>query len=193
MLGERIHLHVFFVRSESFCSIVYSIPLTRLRHVLLFSADFKRVELAIVAPVAIVGLIVGACILLVSYSIVSTPHLPKRRAGTNQPHQGCCERGLWMAAPIALFTLDLICTFHTPVFPSRYCILPYYPRFSSHFLFSVFLHPQTLRLPARFFSTSLVGSLAMPADGSRLTTPVKVLQTKALCCTATTWNLIVVQ
>ena len=69
---------------------------------------FARVKVAMAAPVVVVGLIVAICILTLSYSIVSTPHSHTRRLGANQPHHGYCERGLWMAAPIALLALDLI-------------------------------------------------------------------------------------
>ena len=72
---------------------------------------FKRVKLAIVAPVAIVGLIVIACVLWASCTSATPSHSRARHRQAiqgSEPREGCCVRGLWMAAPIALFCLDLI-------------------------------------------------------------------------------------
>ena len=71
---------------------------------------YKRIQLAIAAPFLITGAIVGASILWARWY----PPAPQRRTGgrhaalESRREEGCCARGLWKAAPYALFCLDFL-------------------------------------------------------------------------------------
>ena len=69
---------------------------------------FDRVDLAIWAPIAIMGAIVGVDVLYASCCDVPPPRRLHRRGGAMQETPGCLVRGMWAAAPIALFCLDLM-------------------------------------------------------------------------------------
>ena len=80
---------------------------------------YKRIQLAIVAPVAIVAAIVGCSVLWASCSVRDKPSRRRRwisdRGASSKAsvahdlrEAGCCVRGLWTAAPVALFCLDLL-------------------------------------------------------------------------------------
>ena len=79
---------------------------------------FKRIQLASVAPLAIVAAIVGCSVLWASCTVPDAASRRRLRiadrdaSSASVAHDirkaGCCVRGLWTAAPVALFALDLL-------------------------------------------------------------------------------------
>ena len=127
---------------------------------------YTRIRLVSVGPVAFTAFIFIVCVV---YACLTDgkPAKPQQRRrrqrnqlGTHLPMTRL-SAGLWKAAPIALFFLDLV---HPMVCPSKYNTFVHWTRCIAHC-------SPIIRQVALCLTSSRVGTSVPPGGGSRPTTP----------------------